>query len=382
MEKILWIIALAIIFGSTTAFAKVYGQGATSVLEGESFSIEVFNDSDYSATTSVSQLGPGIGDVTFDNETSRATIQINSAPTIGSTFVKFMSSDGTEYTYIFDIIQKVKPESYGAIRVNATCDFHDTGIGLKGGILHFSYEPQVVDTIMVNPDGAPWSNPILQTTRKVTFDDDSVLNVGGFIGEIDLRALMKQYIDTAWVAMGTPLGTNAYYNDNLIGDQTRYGYVSTVVRGTQGSEIDTWRLESIYGHGPMFEMEFDSGGILGPRSGTYRYYFSGYNPELNRSEEAAGNGTFVCSYSDVRSEDVLAAIDRVNTYIERKGGNLDVSISSDLFARLSVAVNLDQVAQIRADAEVVIAHANLVAKRVGVQRMLSDAVLDGRCFSR
>jgi hypothetical protein len=306
MKKTLWVTALAMILGSTTAFAKLYGQGATSVLEGDSFSIEVFNDSDYLATTSVSQLGPGIRDVTIDNETGRANIQINSVPTIGTTFVKFVSSDGTEYTYIFDIIQKVKPEIYGAIRVNATCDFHNLDIGLKGGILHFSYEPQIVDTIMVNPDGAPWSNPILQTTRKVRLDDDSVLNVGGFIGEIDLRALMNQYIDTAWVAMGTPLGTNAYFNNNLIGDQTRYGYVSIMVRGTQGSGIDTWRSEDMHGYGPMFEMKFDSDGILGPPSGTYRYYFSRYNPELNRLEEAAGNGTFMCTYSDVLSKDVLA----------------------------------------------------------------------------
>jgi hypothetical protein len=105
MKKMLLASALAMIFGSMTAFAELYGQGATSVLEGESFSIGVGNTGDYSATISVSQLGPDIRSVTIDNGEGRANIQINSVPTIGSTFVKFVSSDGTEYTHNFDIIQ-------------------------------------------------------------------------------------------------------------------------------------------------------------------------------------------------------------------------------------------------------------------------------------
>jgi hypothetical protein len=364
------ILSAAIAVSALPVQAELHSNtGPLSVAEGDSAIISLNADDD-SANITVVNKGEGVQEVLIDSQNGTAEIITAPASAGMSGNVTFQAIEKDDiistFTYELGIRSKVVPESTGLARVNGVCDIHPrTGDMAGGGEMHFSFNPNTVDTIYPAPDGSPNGREALSTTRVITLK--SVL-VNGYQGpELDFKPLFDNTVSTMWASMASSLGITEAVD--LIGLGNNYGSVSQRTRGVSYLFDNKWTAYDI--HGDQFSMTWDS-----DRGGVYEYNYSTYDSAEKKSVSYQSDGTFYCSYSAVLTDDVAAEIEDVNTMITENGANLTVQERARLYGRLTVAHSIADVDAVRTDAITKINAANIRAKRVQLLNLIDHSALN------
>jgi hypothetical protein len=368
MKVVKLAVTLAVIIGSSANASITIDWGAHSILPGKSVNLAVYDSGLSSAEVLTPTFDSGIQSVVFDELRQVWTVTAGSVSYGKPANVTFTAPDGSTYLHEMTIIQPQKPETYTTGKVEGVCDFH--GPDAKDDHLRFEYSPSVVDTITVNEGGGPSAETLLQTTRKVTFLEGTI---NGQAGEkLDIAGYFTTGMSAAWVPMSKWLWNAADRIPGIEGNAAVYGSVSSGERGQQSYRLHEWNYYE-YHTGSDITMTFDE---ENPRSGTYSYYMPIFDAATQQMTEYTGGGSFYCSFNDKNSDDVRGAIDAVEEYIRINGTALSVEVRQGFYARLSVATNLDQVAQIKADVMVAIPKAELRVRRTEIQADLNNAVID------